>query len=220
MPALTLTRNVEDGHGLRRLTFAEALPSFTTPGQYVTAHLEGHKPAFFALASVPGAPVELLLKVHGDAAQALAALEAGATVDLSDAMGQGFPLPEGDSKPLVILAAGSGLSAIRSVVEAEIDAGLPRAVTVFYGVYTPGHAAYTDRLEAWAEAGVDVRLVVSEEVPGWEGARGFVQQAAKEAGFVRDDVTVVLCGFPAMVDEAKGLYADAGAPAEALLTNF
>lgn len=220
MHDLVLVRNEPAGTGLRRLVFDRGLEGFDRPGQFVTVHLPDLPPGYFALASVPGAPVELLVKVHGEVAEALVAREPGATVRLSDPIGKGFALPPGDTRPLVILATGSGISAVRSVVEAEVDAGLPRPVTLLYGVYTPDHRSYVDRLDAWRSAGVDVVEVVSEEVPGWRGDRGFVQSVAAARGLVRDDVTVVLCGYPAMVEEAKALYAEAGLAPDRVLTNF
>jgi NAD(P)H-flavin reductase len=220
MPELKLVRSEPDGIDLRRLAFDQPLQGHTTPGQFVTVHLEGHKPAYFALASSPGEPVELLVKVHGDAAETLAHMPPGTTVEFSNPIGHGFPLPEGDTRPLVVLAAGSGISAVRPVIEAEVRKGLPRPVTLFHGAYTPAHRAYVDHEARWEEAGVVVRPVYSDPVEGWRGDRGFVQQAAADAGFVRSDVTVVLCGFKEMVDEARRMWIEVGATPEQLLVNF
>lgn len=220
MHALTLVRNQPDGVGLHRLTFDRPVPGHTEPGQFITVHVGDHKPAYFAIASVPGAPTELLVKHHGDTADTLVAMAPGDTVQVSDPLGKGFGLPAADSKPLLILATGSGLSAVRSVVEAEVAAGLPRPLVLFYGVYTPEHASYAERLDAWKAAGVDVRLVVSEPGDGWSGPTGFVQVAADEAGWIRDDVRAVLCGWPAMVEQATAMLLDAGVDADDVHTNF
>jgi NAD(P)H-flavin reductase len=196
MPTLELVGNEPAGIDLRLLTFATPLSSFDKPGQFVTVSMNDLKPAFFAIASVPGEPLQLLLKQQGDVASLVTAAE------------------------LVILATGSGISAVRSVIEAEIAAGLPRPVHVLYGVFTLEHRSFVDRLEAWRGKGVVVHEVLSEPHHGWEGAVGFVQDAAKELGLVDADSTVVLCGFPAMVEAAKALYGDAGAAPEQLLTNY
>lgn len=220
MPVLVLKSNVPDGLGLRRLTFDRGLEGHTAPGQFVTVHLEGHKPAYFALASVPGQPVELLVKVQGDAAEELADARPGAQVEISEPIGHGFPLDPSDTRPLLVLATGSGLSAVRPVIEAEVARGLPREVTLLYGVYTPDHVSYPERLKAWRAAGVRAHVVVSDDVPDWDGLTGFVQQAAQELGFVKPGRVVLLCGYPAMVNEAKALWLAAGADGADLLTNF
>ncbi|MCB9663659.1 MAG: hypothetical protein H6732_06085 [Alphaproteobacteria bacterium] len=220
MPELVLQSNTPDGTGLRRLTFDRALPGHTTPGQFVTVHVEGHKPAYFALASSPGAPVELLVKVQGDAAETLADTPAGSVIEVSEPIGHGFPVDPDDTRPLLLLATGSGLSAVKPVIDAELARGLPREVTLLYGVYTPEHVSFPERLKAWRAAGVRAHVVVSEDVPDWDGLTGFVQQAAQALGFVKPGNVVVLCGYKAMVDEAKALWLAAGARGEDLLTNF
>lgn len=219
MPTLALTDNRPDGLGLHRLTFDRALPGHTRAGQFLTAHVEGHKPAFFAIASEPGAPVVLLVKRHGDAAEALCGLAPGAEVDVSDAMGEGFPLPPSRARPLVILATGSGISAVRPVIAREVAAGLPRPVTLLYGVFTPAHRSFVDDLEAWTSAGVAVHVVCSDD-PAWPGPHGFVQDAASTLGLVSDDVDLVLCGYPAMAEAAKVQFATAGLAPERVYLNY
>lgn len=220
MHVLELTDNQPAGLHLRLLTFDRALPGYTIPGQYTVVQPDGHDKAFFALASVPGAPTQLLIKAQGHTAEHLCSLEPGARVPMSDAAGKGFVLPPGGPLPLVVLATGSGISAVRPLIEAEVDAGLPRPVHLLYGVYTLEHCSFPSRLTAWQEAGVAVHLVLSDPPEGWTGASGFVQQAAEALGLVRDDVLVVLCGFPDMVQHAKQRWQAAGLAPKRLLTNF
>lgn len=212
MPLLTLTENKPDGAHLHRLTFAEALDGHDKPGQFITAHLEGHKPAYFALACSPGDPVVLLVKAHGDAAEALVGLVAGSKVEISDPIGNGFPLERVDGKHLVVLVNGSGISAARSVIQGEVARGLPRPVHLYYGVFTDQHRSFVDDLETWSSAGVKVNVV--------HDADGYVQDAAKADGLCRADVGVVIVGHKAMAQAAQAMWTDAGCPPEALLTNF
>lgn len=221
MPQVTVTRNEPAGAGLRLLTLDGPVPDHARPGQYAVARIGDHKPAFFALACSPGEPAQLLIKRAGDAAEALCALEEGQGFDLSEAMGKGFPLGAVDGRELVILCNGSGISAVRSVVAAEVAAGLPRAVHFYYGVLTPAHRSFLADLEAWGNAGVKVHTVVGEPAAtGWHGATGFVQDVAAEHGLCRADVGVVLCGVPPMLEAAKAMWAAAGCPDEQVLVNF
>lgn len=220
MNLLTLIDREPAGHQLQLLTFDRALPGYHTPGQYAVAHPEGFDKAFFALASVPGAPTQLLIKAHGRTAEHLCELLPGATVPFTDALGKGFVLPPDDTRELVVLATGSGISAVRPLIEAEVDAGLRRPVHLLYGVYTLAHLSFPERIAAWTRAGVRVHLVLSEPPEGWTGATGFVQDAADPLGLVRADVTVALCGFPDMVQKARERWTAAGASPEQLLTNF
>jgi benzoate/toluate 1,2-dioxygenase reductase subunit len=217
MPEATLTSNVPGGEGLRVLTFGHVPEGYTRPGQFVTATVGEHKAGFFALASSPGEPVTLLIKGVGELSEALCALEPGAMVEMSDAMGKGFPVT-GDGE-LVILCNGSAISAVRPVIEAELDAGLPRAVHLYFGVLVPAHRSFLADLERWGNAGIQVHTVVGEpEGTGWTGATGFVQELAAAHGLCRANVELVLCGVPPMVEAAKAQWAAAGCTQ--VLTNF
>ncbi|MCO4745147.1 MAG: hypothetical protein KC912_10185 [Proteobacteria bacterium] len=216
MPEATLSRNDPAGDGLRLLTFAHVPEGYERPGQFVTATVGGLKAGYFALASSPGEPATLLIKNAGELSEALCALEAGAPVEMSAAMGKGFVLSgEGE---LVILCNGSAISACRPVIEAELASGLPRPVHFYFGVLEPRHRSFLADLERWGNAGIQVHTVVGEPDGSWSGATGFVQDVASEHGLCRADVEVVLCGVPPMVDAAKKLWADAGC--ESVRTNY
>lgn len=221
MPDLKLVSNDADGTMIRRLTFDAAPEGYERPGQFVTATVGELKPGFFAIASSPGEPLSLLIKQSGETAEALAALEVGATVVSSTAMGKGFALEQAAGRDLVILVNGTGISAVRAVVEAEVAAGVPRAVNLFYGVISPAHRSFVEDLTRWEAAGVGVHTCVSHpQGTGWTGPTAYIQHHAKELGLVRADVSVLLVGVRPMCDEAKELYAQAGCPSEQLLLNF
>jgi CDP-4-dehydro-6-deoxyglucose reductase len=198
------------GYGLRLLTFDRSLAGHALPGQFTTATLPDGRRAFFALANDPGAPVELLIKLQGEVADALVATPIGEVVSLSPAMGRGFGVPEALA-PLVLLIAGSGLSAVRAMIRAELAAGLPRPVHLRLGVLTLDHVPFAADVEAWAQAGVDVRLVLGTPPPGWTGASGFVQHVARDEGLIRAGHHLVVCGFGEMVDEVRAMAEAAGA---------
>ncbi len=221
MPTATLTEVLPDGIGLFRLRFAHVPEGYAVAGQFVTAGVGDGKPSFFALASSPGQPVELLVKRQGEMAERLCALQPGATVEMSDAMGKGFDLSATEGRELVVLVNGSGISAARPVIQAEVARGLPRPVHLFWGVLSPAHRAFAADLERWANAGVQVTTVVDPACPAtWDGARGWVQDVASERGLIRDDTALVLVGVKPMVEAATALAAQAGMPPECVVTNF
>ena len=220
MPPTRVVRNDPNGIGLRRLIFDRVL-SEVLPGQYVLAEIPGERPAMFAVASSPGEPLELLVKAHGPVAEAIAAAVPGDAVELSDPRGPGFPLGRSAGRPLVLLVNGSGMSAARPVVRAEIADGMRRPVHLFYGVMTPDHRAYAGELAHWEAAGVHVHTVVDSSCPqSFTGARGFVQDHAAAMGLLDPDVTLVLVGVPMMIEDVRKRYAAAGGAPEHVLVNF
>lgn len=221
MPLATLLWNQPAGEGLRLLTFDIVLPGYTIPGQYLSATVGDLKPAWFAITSSPGEPVQLLVKASGPAAEALAALLPGDDARLSDPTGKGFDLAPTEGRELVILATGSGISAVRPVIRAELASGLPRPVTLLYGVLSTRHRSFLADLEAWGNAGVKVHTVVGgDEVADWDGATGFVQDEAERRGLLRDDVALVLCGLPSMLEQVKEIATIIGIPDDCVVTNL
>lgn len=221
MPLVSITRNEPAGAGLRLLTLDRPAQSHTLPGQYAVARLEDRKPAFFALACRPGETIQLLIKAQGDTAEALAAMEIGRQFELSEAQGNGFPIARVAGRPLVLLVNGSGISAVRGLLDLELEAGLPREVHFYYGVLTPAHRSFLADLERWSSAGIHLHTVVGQpEGTGWQGETGFVQHVAQAHGLCRADVGVVLCGVPEMLEEARAMWMAAGCPEDHVLTNF
>ena len=221
MPQATLLRNDPAGTGLRCLTVDCVLDSYTTPGQFITATVADQKPALFALANSPGEPVTLLVKDGLGTAHALCGSTPGTTVTISEAQGSGFALAPTADRELVLLINGSGLSAARPVLRAELAQGLPRPVHLFYGVMHPDARAFRDDLDAWARAGIAVHTVVDPSgAAGWSGPVGYVQDVAMAQGCVRADSAVLLVGVPAMIDAARALCAQVGVPEPCVLVNF
>lgn len=222
MHEVRVERNEAAAIGLRLLTLDLSLAGYTRPGQYVLAHVGHHLPAFFAIASSPGEPLMLLVKDEPETtAQELVRMVPGAQFALSDAQGPGFSVEEVAGREFVVLVNGSGISAVRPVLNAEVAAGLERRVHLYFGVVSPAHRAFPWELERWGNAGVQVHTVVDPAgASGWYGATGYVQEVAQAHGLVRDDVGVLLCGLPIMLEQARALWEGAGVPPERILVNF
>jgi NAD(P)H-flavin reductase len=216
-----VVRNEPAGVGLRWLTFDRPVADHRVAGQYVTVTPSGHPPVFFALASAPGAPMELLVKMDGEPAIAVGSSAPGDTIDVSPAQGSGFALDRVSGYDLVFLVNGSGLSAARPTLDAARRDSKPRRIFLYYGVFTPEHRSFLADLERWGNEGVFVRTVVGRpEGTGWAGATGFVQDVAEADGRLTAGIGAVLVGVPAMVDDARRRLRAAGVPDDRVLLNF
>ena len=204
-----VTNNEPAGTQLRAVTFDLVPADYLVPGQWALVKVADIE-APFAFASSPGEPLMLLAKDLGAAGNALAAARPGETIEVGHVRG-GFPMDRVAGLPLVLLANGSGISALRPVVEAEVRAGLPRPVHLLYGVLTPAHTSFLADLERWRAAGVAVHVAVAEP---------FVQDIAESLGLVRPDVGVLMAGVPQMIDAARVLWAAVGTSPDRLLVNF
>ena len=221
MPTYTLVANRPSGDALHHLVFDTPVPDHVEPGQFIVATAGADHPSYFAIASAPGEPLELLVKRQPGAAEALCDLPVGAPLVASEAQGPGFRAAATRPRPLVCLVNGSALSAVRPVLRAELDAGLPRPVHLLYGVLSADHVAFADELPALRAAGVSVTVVLDPAAPD-PGTHpvGFVQDIAQAQGLLHPDVALLLCGVPAMADDARQRFVAAGGDPTLVLTNF
>jgi NAD(P)H-flavin reductase len=192
-------------------------------GQYVKLSLDGHKEGFFALASPPhrkDAPIELLIKTGSTLADALAALPEGATVRISDVQGKGFPLEKAKGKRVMLFATGSGISPVRSLIEALIqnrDEYGP--VSLYFGARTPESFAYASELSRWAKEDIHIVQTVSRPgTSGWEGLTGYVQSHIPNEPL--SDAVAFLCGQKDMVQGVTSALLAQGLPKENIFLNF
>ncbi|KAF8689502.1 hypothetical protein HU200_041827 [Digitaria exilis] len=187
---------------------ADLADSYTSPGQYLQIRVpsgggEELKPAFMAVASPPGAGArfEFLVKsVPGTTAERLCGLRDGDVVELGAVMGKGFPLeritPADAAQTVLIFAAGTGISTIRSLVEFGFGANERADVRLYYGARSLNTMAYQDRFKNWESAGLKVIPVLSQPDDSWKGERGYAQHAFLRAkNIVNPSSTgAVLCG--------------------------
>lgn len=193
---------------------------FTEPGQYVKVRLPGTgKDAFMAIASAPGGEaVELLVqKTDGTAvADAIATVPAGGRLEITAPAGTGFPVRGERGRDVLLLAGGSGISAIRSALEyvAAHRDEYGRTVLVF-GARRADDLAYQKLFEGWRKARVEVEPTLSRPDDGsWTGRTGYVTavfrdlalDAARTSAFVAGSREFLLASTTALT--ALGIAPD------------
>ncbi len=130
-----------------------------------------------------------------------------------------FFLREASSKPIVLLAAGTGFAPIKAILGQMQAKGIDRPTALYWGGRRP-HDLY---LHAWCEQAA-ARLpnlryvpVVSDALPedAWAGRDGFVHRAVMADLPDLSAHQVYACGSPAMVDAAqRDFTAQCGLPAD------
>jgi NAD(P)H-flavin reductase len=210
----------------------ETAAGFVKGGQYVQLKAPGtDKGAPIAIASAPsaGTTFEFLVKEQPPSDWSpgtgwLTGADAGAAVDVSQAMGPGF-LKSDDAlegiSDVICFAVGSGISPLRSTIESGALSKCDSA-TLYYGCRTPDLMSYQDKFAGWEELGVKVVPVISKpDGTDWKGETGYVQDVAKAAGVANPKATAVLmCGMKGMSEGVKEFAADAGIPEDRVWANF
>jgi NAD(P)H-flavin reductase len=195
--------------------------SFTLPGQYLEIAVSGHAPRPYAIASAPktGAIFEFLVRRGFPLADALAGLKAGAAVQVSKAMGPGFPMDAVKGMDLLLVATGTGSAPMRSVIHAIADDRDAFGEVVFYfGGRHGKDFAFEPDWPRWETARVKLVRTVSEIDPHWQGLRGFVQD---HFGPVRwKQAAAFVVGSNPMVQAVTAELVKRGMPRERIFLNL
>jgi NAD(P)H-flavin reductase len=196
------------------------------PGQVIKARVPSGT-GYFAIASAPPADgrAELLVKRGSAVADELIdAAHTGAEIEVTPPFGHGFPVELATGREVLLFAAGSGIAPIRALLQHLIARGqhMGKAV-LFYGQRSEADFAYRHEHAAWERAGVRVVLCASQPSGAWRGARGYVQEVAREirCGEIHPPNAVAyVSGMKTMIDGVRDELLAGGMPPERILLNF
>jgi NAD(P)H-flavin reductase/ferredoxin len=176
-----------------------------TPGQFIDLHVPGEPGVrrSFSLANIPGDDrIELMIKRY-PGGKFSGRLEDG-TVKLGDELGYTGPYgslrPRESEHPILMIAGGSGMAPILSLLRAFAAAGCERPIRFFYGARTEDDLFHVEQIGA-----LPLHDFVFTPVVG-----GFVHEAVDsflaEGSYAAPDV--YMCGPPPMVEAAESMLID------------
>ena len=197
----------EPGRDIRRLRIALDRPLRFNAGQYVSLKLPGSdETRSYSLANPPSVGSELELHVKrtpgGKASDGwiFSRLAVGDSIELAGPFGRFFLRPQ-RSEPVLMVAGGTGLAPLMSMIRHILDVGLPQTVCLYHGARSRADLYDADRLADLAEKHPGrLRYVPCLSEEAWDGRRGLVTEVIAEdfsrcAGHV-----AYVCGPPPMVD--------------------
>lgn len=171
--------------------------TFHTPGQYHRLAVEGVGESYFAMASAPTASLfDYLARAGSSVADALID---GAEVTVTAIVGPGFPLQAARGYDVLLVATGTGIAPIRSVIETLLPqrSSFGR-VQLVYGARTQSELAFSAEFESWSRAGIGLHLTLSAGHAAWSGEVGRVQQRLTALELAPGRTFAFLCGQNAM----------------------
>ncbi len=191
---LVRTRSLSTG--VRELTFerGDGQAMVFEPGQWVNALLPRAPPGpegeatlkrSYSIASAPDRSARFDLAVTrvqgGPGSTWLHAVEPGAEVMFSGPQGF-FTRPAVGGAPSLMIATGTGLTPMRSMVHAAVAAGSRAPLWVLLGVRHEEDMLYADEFQALARDHAFIRFeaTLSQPKDAWAGRRGYVQAHVKE----------------------------------------
>jgi CDP-4-dehydro-6-deoxyglucose reductase len=184
------------------------------PGQYIDVVLAKGRRRSFSIASPPhdSRPLELHVRraPGGEFSEQVFAEDMRGTVlYLEGPLGNsvyreiaGAEVPGAAAPPLLLVGGGTGLAPLKSILRHVLEKGLPRRVTLYWGVRAERDLYAHAFLEEAARRDPRLRYipVLSEPSPAWQGRRGFVHEAvlAEVEGLEHHEIHV--SGPPQMIE--------------------
>jgi ferredoxin-NADP reductase len=189
------------------------------PGQWVNLLLpgpEGEIKRAYSIASAPaGSPrfeIAVTRVIGGPGSEHLHALTEGSVVRAVGPQGF-FTRPPSDLAPSLFVATGTGVTPLRSMMQAAVRAGSGAPMWLLFGARREEDILYRDELEGYARTSPNVRyaITLSQPSPSWAGLRGYVQLHVPEllrdlrASAAPEEPHVYVCGLERMVSAVREL---------------
>lgn len=194
------------------------------PGQHMRMHLGDGTTRNFSMASAPrGGTIDFhVRRISGGRFTdgLLKRLAAGDPLDIELPLGTFF-LRRQDYRPLVMVATGTGLAPIKSMLESLLDDPDCPSVSLYWGMRTASDLYLRDQILDWGGRLRDFNFVpvLSRADDSWRGRRGHVQHAVVEDLGDLSQHALYLCGSPRMISAARATFTANGASAEHIYTD-
>ncbi len=199
-----------------RLRLPAGKPLRYHAGQYLLLEREGAEPAAFSIASAPqeDRTLELHILTRDPLTQAvidylqthrIARIQA----PFGDACTRELP-----QQPLVLIAAGTGLAQMQSLIESCLAQGFSQPIHLYWGVRHSDDFYQAPHWARWQQQpNLYLHQVVSDEAE-WQGREGLLHQAVCEDLTDLADYRFFVSGSPPMVYATLDALVAAGMPAE------
>ena len=138
-------------------------------------------------------------------------LKAGDVLCGTVGCGQFYYEPLRDSKKIVALAGGTGITPFASMAKEIAHGTLDADLTILFGSVSSDDIILKDELEKCACDRVKIVHVLSGDEPGWQGEKGFLT-AELIKKYSEGDVSYFICGPQAMYTFLRGELAKMDVP--------
>ncbi len=177
------------------------------PGQFLMLSLDGiNNPngtplkRSYSIASKPSdSHIELCIAKmeNGIISGKMHSMKTGEFVSIEGAYGN-FKLKETDND-IILIAGGSGISPIISMIRSLFEGNAPNKIKLFFGVRNPNEIIYEEELEEYQESGnFEMVLGFSDY-----GEDGFIHNVIGQHEINPEKKDVYVCGPPLMVNAAR-----------------
>jgi CDP-4-dehydro-6-deoxyglucose reductase len=191
-------------------------------GQYIDILLKDGKKRSFSLANAPHDDAVLQLHIR-HVPGGLFTEQVFSTIKVRDILRFNGPhgtfyLREESTKPMILVAGGTGFAPIKAIVEHAIAEECQRPMFIYWGAKARVDLYQNALPEQWTAAHANITYVPVLSEPAaddaWTGRTGFVHQAVLADFPDLSGYQAYACGAPVMIDVAKRDFMAQGLPEE------
>ena len=191
-------------------------------GQYIDILLKDGRKRSYSLANAPHDDAVLQLHIR-HVPGGLFTEQVFSTLKVRDILRFNGPhgtfyLREESTKPMILLAGGTGFAPIKAIVEHAMAENCQRPMFIYWGAKARVDLYQNALPEKWAAEHTNINYVpvLSEPAAGddWSGRTGFVHAAVLADFPDLSGYQVYACGAPVMIDAAKRDFMAQGMPEE------
>ena len=186
------------------------------PGQFIMLSIPGVGEAPFAPCSSPyqKSGFQLSVRKIGLVTSALDQIKTNTWLEFRGPYGNGFPLNQMNKKDLVLVAGGTGIAPLASLIEyLIINRKKYGKIYLLYGAKNSKEILFQDRIQRWRKY-IKILLCVEEKTKDWKEDIGLVTDICYKIDTEASKTIAIMCGPPVMYKfmaselEKNGIGAD------------
>ncbi len=164
------------------------------PGQFFELSILGVGECPLASCSYNPQQIDMLIRNAGGVTNALFNLKKGDSVFIRGPYGKGFPLKELEGKNLIMMAGGTGIAPITSLINyAEQNMQKFKSIKIYFGFRNEDYILLKDKIDKWKKI-FNVTITLDEKSKNPEYSYGFVHQLIEKEKPDLNNTLVLMCG--------------------------
>jgi ferredoxin-NADP reductase len=168
--------------------------------------------------------LELLLQIDDGGAldPHLDRAESGTMLDVEGPFGRFGPADAMSPAPLLLVAGGTGIAPLRSILVEHLSVEPASPVALIYSARTPAELAYYDEFDGLHRAGrLRAFFTVTRDAGAeWTGRRGRINAALLGSAWPGGDARCLACGPPELVEDVRVWLTGTGVPGDRFLSQL
>lgn len=187
-------------HTEKEYTFRLSFKGDVKPGQFFEVSIPKYGEAPISVSGIGEGYVELTIRKVGKVTNEMFNYKKGQKLFLRGPYGNGFDLNNYKDKEVIIVAGGTGLAAVKGVVDYfSENPESAKKCTLITGFKTPEDILFKQEMKVWQE-NLELILTVDKQLEGYQGKVGLVTEYVKNLKINDfDNVEVIVVGPPIMM---------------------